>query len=76
MLLAHTETELATAVLTDTLLDQLKGKRSSSIFQHQYNHLANVSDTAVLQNTNENISFPWENIFESCIPLKNKDHYA
>lgn len=52
MLLAHIETELATSVLTDALLDQLNGKRSSSIFQHHYNHLAKVSDTAVLQNTN------------------------
>lgn len=75
VLLAHTETELATAVLTDPLFDQLNGKRSSSIFQHHYNYLAKVSDIAVLQNTDENtgsLSFPRENTFESFIPPKNK----
>lgn len=54
VLLAHTETELTTAALTDPLFDQLNGKRSSSIFQHHYNYLAKVSDTEVPQNTDEN----------------------
>lgn len=61
-LLACFETELATSVLTDSLFDQVNGKRSSSIFQHHYNYLAKDFVASVLQNSNENTS-------ENCIPV-------
>lgn len=79
---SHWNRELATAALTDPLFDQLNGKRSSSIFQHHYNYLAKVSDSAVRQHADEiteSISFPKENTFKSFIPQKQpstKDHCA
>lgn len=71
---SHWNRELAEAALTDPLFDQLNGKRSSSIFQHHYNYLAKVTDTAVLQNTDEDTGFIslWGRTHSSHLLFKNK----